>query len=216
MASYHSDDEQVDTLKRWWAENGSSVMAGVILGLGALLGWRGWLAYQDNKAAAASTLYAELRTAVERNDRQLLETSANALEISFASTPYAALAALELAKVQAQAGDLKASEAQLRWAMAHSPQEMVTSLARLRLARVLNAQGRHDDALRVVKADLPAAYTSLVEEIRGDALAAKGQVEAARQAYDRALFTASGNARYLRLKRANLGGGPAPASKPAS
>jgi predicted negative regulator of RcsB-dependent stress response len=76
----------------------------------------------------------------------------------------------------------------------------------------LNAEGRYDAALNIIKADLPAAYTSLIEEIRGDALAGKGKIEEARQAYDRAILTASGNAKYLRLKRADLGGESAPAS----
>jgi predicted negative regulator of RcsB-dependent stress response len=114
LASYHSDDEQVETLKRWWNENGRSIIVGVIMGLGVLLGWRSWSTYQENKAAAASSYYAALRTAVERNDIQAIKTRASALESSFASTPYAALAALALAKVQAQTGDLRASEAQLR------------------------------------------------------------------------------------------------------
>jgi predicted negative regulator of RcsB-dependent stress response len=212
LATYHSDDEEVEKLRRWWDENGSSVIIGVIIGLGALLGWRGWSTYQDNKAAAASTYYAELRAAVEHKDTQATIARANALESSFASTPYAALAALELAKVQAEAGDLKASEAHLRWAIDHSAQQVVTTLAKLRLARVLNAEGRYDAALNIIKADLPAAYTSLIEEIRGDALAGKGKIEEARQAYHRAILTASGNAKYLRLKRADLGGESAPAS----
>jgi predicted negative regulator of RcsB-dependent stress response len=212
LASYHSDEEQVEALTRWWRENGRSVLAGVIIGVGALLGWRGWVTYQDNQAAAASLHYAELREAVARADVQALEQSARTLEDSFASTPYAALAALALAKVKAEAGDLKAAAAQLRWAMENSPQAVVRDLASLRLARVLNAQGKYAETLELLARGFPASYTSLVEEIRGDALAAQGKIDAARQAYDRALLTASGDVKYLRMKRADLGENEAPQS----
>jgi predicted negative regulator of RcsB-dependent stress response len=205
VASYHSDQEQVEALKRWWDENGRSVIAGVIIGLGALLGWRGWVNYQENRAEAASIHYASLRDAVERGDAQAIEANAKALEDSFASTPYASLAALQLAKLKAEAGDLEASATQLRWAIDNTPQEVVKCLAKLRLARVMIAQGRHDQALSIVKGEFPAAFSSLAEEIRGDALVAEGRIAEARQAYDRAILTASGDVEYLRMKRADLG-----------
>jgi predicted negative regulator of RcsB-dependent stress response len=66
--------------------------------------------------------------------------------------------------------------------------------------------------LAIVTGKFPSAYTSLVEEIRGDALAAKGQIEEAREAYDRAILFAVGDAAYLRMKRAELGAEAAPPS----
>ncbi|MGH8503553.1 MAG: YfgM family protein [Gammaproteobacteria bacterium] len=212
MASYHTDEEQAEALKRWWRENGRSVLAGVIIGLGALFGWRGWSAYQDRQADAASMHYAELRAAVAGDDSKAIETTTHILQESYPSTPYAALAALSLAKVKAQVGDLKGSGAQLRWAAEHSPQDVVRTLANLRLARVLVAQGENDAALAILNGDFPAAYTSLIEEIRGDALVAKGDIDAAREAYDRALAAAVGDTEYLRMKRTDLGQAPESAS----
>lgn len=212
MASYHSDEEQVEALKRWWRENGRSVIAGVIIGLGALLGWRGWVTFHDNQSAAASIHFAALRSAMDRDDPRAIEHNARALEDSYASTPYASLAALELAKIKARTGDLALVQKQLRWAIDHTSQPVVMSLAKIRLARVLNAQGRHEDALAIVADDFPTAYTSLVEEVRGDALVAQNKLEAARRAYDRAMLTAGGEIEYLRLKRAELGQDAEPSS----
>lgn len=212
MASYHSDEEQVEALKRWWRENGRSVIAGVVIGLGALLGWRGWVTYHDNQAAAASIHYASLRSAAERDDAQAIERNARILEESYASTPYASLAALELAKIKAQAGDLAAVKKQLRWAIDHTSQPVIASLTRIRLARVLNAQGHNEDALAILADDLPAAYTSLVEEVRGDALVGQHKLDAARRAYDRAILAARGDIEYLLMKRAELGQDVEPSS----
>jgi predicted negative regulator of RcsB-dependent stress response len=212
LASYHGDEEQIEALRRWWGENGRSVLLGVIIGLGALVSWRAWTMYHENQAEAASAYYAALRTAVADGDTRAIEASARTLEGSFAATPYAVLAALELAKLKAQAGDLQAAEFQLRWAIDHSSQKVIEALARIRLARVLVAQGRYNDALHIVQHDHPPAYTSLVEEVRGDALLAKGEVEAARAAYDRAILTATGDIEYLRMKRNDLGQNAASAS----
>ncbi|MDQ3731703.1 MAG: tetratricopeptide repeat protein [Pseudomonadota bacterium] len=212
MASYHSDEEQVEALKRWWRDNGRSVIAGAIIGVSALLGWRGWATYQDNQAADASIHYAALQNAMGRDDARAVEHNAQTLVEPYASTPYASLAALALAKFKAQAGDLRAAEAQLRWAIDHTSQQVVANLAKIRLARVLNAQGRHEEALAMLADEFPAAYTSLVEEVRGDALVAQNKTEAARLAYDRAILAARGDVEYLRMKRAELGQGAEPQS----
>jgi predicted negative regulator of RcsB-dependent stress response len=212
LAAHHGEDEQVEALKRWWDENGRSVIAGVIIGLGALLGWRGWVTYHENQAKTASIHYAALRAAAEIEDAQALEANAKTLKESFASTPYAPLAALSLAKLRAEDGDVQASETELRWAIEHSSQAVVEDLARIRLARVLAAQGKHEAALRMVNSEFPAAYTSLVEEIRGDVLVATGRIEEARAAYDRAIAAAGGDIEYLRMKRTDLGEAREPAS----
>jgi len=33
MAEHLNDEEQVEALKKWWSENGKSVVGGVVLGL---------------------------------------------------------------------------------------------------------------------------------------------------------------------------------------
>lgn len=207
MVAY-SDEEQLDALKRWWSENGTSVMAGVVLGIGGLLGWRGWTAYQENQAKAASTYYSVLHAAAKQNDAEAVTNNAEVLQDDYASTPYAVLAALEMAKLKGQSGDLESAAEQLRWALDHGAQDSLRNVARIRLARVLTAQGKTDEALELLAVSLPASYTPLVEEIRGDAFVAQGKIEKARKAYDRAIIGASGNIDYLRMKRDDLGDPP--------
>ena len=38
MSSYLSEEEQVEALKKWWKDNGTSVIAGVVLGFGIIFG----------------------------------------------------------------------------------------------------------------------------------------------------------------------------------
>jgi predicted negative regulator of RcsB-dependent stress response len=207
MAEHLSDDQRVEELKKWWDENGKAVIAGVVLGLGGLLSWKGWLHYQETQAKAASEYYAGVRLATDENNAQTIVENTDILKTSYSSTPYAALAALELAKFKAEAGELEVAAERLRWAMDHGAQQAVGNTARIRLARVLVAQGKNDEVLDLLSKNdfLPVAYLSMVEEIRGDALLAKGEIDKAREAYTKAMISASEDPEYLRMKRDDLG-----------
>ena len=48
-----TDEEKLELLKKWWKENGGSIITGVVLGLALLFGGKAWFAYQDRQAAPA-------------------------------------------------------------------------------------------------------------------------------------------------------------------
>jgi predicted negative regulator of RcsB-dependent stress response len=37
---YTTEEQQVEVIKSWWKENGTSVLAGTVIGLVGLFGWR--------------------------------------------------------------------------------------------------------------------------------------------------------------------------------
>lgn len=205
MADYHTEEQQVEELKKWWKENGKSVIAGVVLGVGGLLAWKGWSYYQENHAKAASELYAQVQHAMTQNEVKSVTEYSEVLRKDYASTPYASLAALDLAKLDSESDRLEEAAERLRWAVENSPQVTLRNIAKIRLARVQIAQKQYDQTLELLSGDMPPAYSSLIEEVRGDALRAKGDIEKARQAYTRALMGARGNAEYLKMKRDDLG-----------
>lgn len=208
MVEHHSDEQQVEEIKKWWKENGRSVLAGAVLGIGGLLAWKGWAYYQVKHAKAASEFYAQIEQAVAQDEVKSIVENADSLREDFASTPYASLAALELAKLKGESGELQEAAEQLRWVVENSPQKMLSNLAKIRLARILNAQKRNDQALELLSGEFPHGYSSLIDEIRGDALRAKGDIDEARQAYTRALMEAGRNSDYLKMKRDDLGEAP--------
>mgnify|MGYP001825675182 CR=1 FL=1 len=205
MADYHTEEQQVEELKKWWKENGKSVIAGVVLGVGGLLAWKGWSYYQENHAKAASELYAQVQQATAQSEVKSVTQNTDRLRDDYASTPYASLAALDLAKIESEAGRLEGAADRLRWVLENCAQESLCNIAKIRLARVQIARKQYDQTLELLSGEIPPAYSSLVEEIRGDALRAKGNIERARQAYTRALMGARGNAEYLKMKRDDLG-----------
>ncbi len=204
MASNHSDADQVEALKEWWKENGRSVIAGVVIGLGSLFGWKGWNVYQQSQAQQASSYYSTLQQALVANDTSKVASATDTLRDTYASTPYAAMAALAQAKLTAEQGDLKASTMHLEWVLENTQQQSVRDIARIRLARLMHATKDYDQALILLDEDVSPSYASLVSEIRGDTLAAKGQIEEARAAYDQALIDAQGDTEFLRMKRDEL------------
>ena len=206
MAEYETEEQQVEALKNWWKQNGTAVITGVVLGVAALSGWRGWHWHQEKQATEASDLFATVQGTIIRNDAEALQSQANTLRTQYKSTPYAVLATLYEAKIQAEKEDLVATAKSLRWALEHSDQDTVQDTTRIRLARVLVADNKLDEAAYIIGGGLPKPYASLVNEIRGDIFVARGEIEQAKQAYDQALESVdSSGVEYLQMKRNDLG-----------
>jgi len=206
MAEYETEEQQVEALKDWWKQNGMAVIGGAVLGISALMGWRGWNWHQEKQATEASDIFAVVQEAANKNDVSALHEQTKTLRDNYASTPYASLAVLHQAKNQTEQGDIAAAEKGLRWVLKNSKQDTVQNVARLRLARLLLADNKVDEAQAMVSGGMSDAYASLANEIRGDIFVVKGEIEQAKEAYDQAMQTASGGGvEYLQLKRNDLG-----------
>lgn len=219
---YLDEREQAEQLKQWFKENWLWLVAGVGLGLGGLYGWQGWNAHLDRRSQEAGAMFASMLDAFESNDRDRGTELAGRITDEFGSTAYSDQTRLVLARVHVEAGELEEAAARLRQVMEGSADAELALVARLRLARVQMAQGQHDAALETLRsADAPEA-SARIDELVGDVLVAKGDVAAAREAYQRALDAATGpegggmvDAQYLRLKLDALDAG-APAEEAAS
>ena len=214
MAEHHEEMEQVEALKRWWQENRWFVIAGVVIGVGAVGGWRGWEWWTARQAETASALYAELATAVTARDAPSYDAKLATLVADYARTPYAANAALLVAKAAVDAGDLAKAQVQLGWVAANARDAELKLLASVRLARVQLAAGDHAAALATLDAvGAAGAFEGQAQEVRGDVLRVLGRIEEARKAYQAAL-DASGerlaDKNLIELKLADLGAAPTP------
>ena len=164
MADYETEEQQVEALKKWWKENGRSVMAGVVIGVGSLLGWKGWQNYQQQQAEIASQLFGELNRVVNLQQVDQVISQATSLRDEYSHTPYATLASLILAKAQNEKGELDKAVDSLDWVIEHSSQVELRDMARLRKVRVLIAQDRLDAAESLLAEEFPAAFDSLKHE----------------------------------------------------
>lgn len=206
MAQYETEEEQVEAIKAWWKENGNSVIAGVVLGVAGLVGWKSWNTYQETQALEASDIYFDIRESVVSQNKDAILQQAKILKESYSGTPYAALGALILAKAKADEDDHEATIENLQWVVDNGNEENIKSIAKLRLARVYVASNDLTAAEAILNQDFPSAYDSLLMEIRGDLYSQRGDIEAARNAYDAAIAASTDQSiNYLKMKRDNLG-----------
>ncbi len=205
MNTYETEEQQVEAIKKWWRDNGMSVTLGVVLGLGAVFGWRGWVNYQDRQAEHAASLYEELNAAVTATEIKQAEMAAERISLDYGATSYKALAALSLAKARYQAQDTAGAEQQLRLALEHAPADAIKQLAALRLARLLLSDGRIEQATQALDENPPAqAFAAEYAALRGDLAVAGGQPETARARYLEAIAQRASNSQLLQQKLDNL------------
>ncbi|MCB1760720.1 MAG: tetratricopeptide repeat protein [Gammaproteobacteria bacterium] len=199
-----SEEEQVEALKKWWRENGRSVVGGVVIGLGAVFGWRYWVEHQDSKAQQASIQLAQLQQSVATGNSGVANKQAQTLIENYQGTPYAIFAALNLAKVKMQAQDGEGAVAQLKWALENASDPSLQQVVRARMARILVSEGKLSEAQQVVDGAAADSFRGEFAELRGDIARARGDHAAARAAYQEALDNQVSNSAYVQMKLDDL------------
>lgn len=207
--TYETDDEKVEAIKKWWKDNGPSVIAGVVLGLVAIYGWRYWVDYRNDVAGKASTAFEQLAMAAAAGDAAAKSDSvaeqAKALKDDYGSTPYPALGALIAAKTLYEAGKTAEAKAELQSVIAAAPDPAFERIAALRLARIQVAEGDLDGATATLAAhDSGPAFAGEFAAVRGDIALARGDTAAARKAYEQALAQGASLSQLIRLALDNL------------
>ena len=203
MKVYQTEEEQVEAIKKWWKENGLSVVAGLVIGLGAVFGWQAWKGYQDRIGSEASVAFYQLLNAVDNKHAELAGKQAELLRKDYGSTSYAVLAAMAEARLKVEAGDSAAARTQLEWAMQNSSDESLKTLTRLNLGRLKLNDGDLDGAGQLATVET-GGFAGEFAELRGDIAVAKKQLSAAREAYTQALALNVGNPDLVQMKLDDL------------
>ncbi|PCK33654.1 YfgM family protein [Pseudoalteromonas piscicida] len=187
MEIYSTEEQQAEAIKRFFRENGATLVIGAVLGLGGLYGWKTYNQSQIDSAEAASEAYTQV---VESDD--VLKKS-EAFVANNADSNYAVLAAFVAAKEAIEKDDLTLAAEKLTWAAEHVENAELKATAQLRLARVLASQAQYEQALATLAQPMPEAFKAQQAEIQGDIYLAQGEQDKARDAYQSALDAAKGN-----------------------
>lgn len=200
--SYQTEEQQVEQLKEWWKENGTPLIIGAVLGLSGFFGWKFWtekeVAYQES----ASNLYATVTEQLEKEDNSKLIENAQAVKTRFADSSYAVLAAFHLAKVAVEANKLDDAVSELTWVIDNHGSNELAKVAKIRLARILVAQDKSEQALPLLSFDNDSGYFEMASLIKGDALLALGKEAEALEAYKAAENAGKTTASHPTLKLA--------------
>lgn len=207
MNEFETEEQQVEALKRWWKENGKVILIGVVIGAAAIVGGKSYLSHVQAQRVEASMHYDVMTQAMRADQVDTALNEGEQIVTQYPKTVYAAMASLALAKMRVEKGELSVAENRLRWVMDHAEQPDIVHTARLRLARVLLADGKFDIALNLLNDVAMDGYTPLYQELLGDVYVAKRQPDKAKSAYAAALEAmASGDdRRVVQMKLDDLG-----------
>ncbi|MGZ4969716.1 MAG: YfgM family protein [Methylobacter sp.] len=206
MEIYDTEEEQVEALKRWWKENSTSTIVGLVMGIIIILGWGYWQDHKKAQAAQASATYDQLLKALDGDKKDSVaatapgspaalppsmeaEKLAERLRQQFKGSEYAAFSGLFEAKLKAQQGDLAAAKEILKTVVAE-PNKQLSNIARIRLVRLMLATGEYEQGLQLINevdAKATASYSANYDELVGDLYVALDRLDEARTSYQNAL-----------------------------
>nr|WP_222939041.1 YfgM family protein [Duffyella gerundensis] len=192
-------------MRRFFANNGKALAVGVIIGIGALAGWRYWTGHQVSNSAEISANYQKVTQAMQGDRPQTLEAVAK-----FASennNTYGALAALDLAKQYVDQQQLDQAATQLQTGLKATKDENLQAVLNLRLARVQLQQKQAEAALKTLDAVKGEGWSAIIADIRGEALLSKGDKQGARDAWSKGIASDASPAlkQMMQMKMNNLG-----------
>ena len=186
MAYDLEEQEQLASLKAFWAKYGNVLTWVVIAALASYAGYNYWNAHVRAQSTEASGLYDELLLSVQAKDNTKAQRIATDIKNKYGSTAYAEMAALGAAKTAFDANDLKTAKAQLQWVI-DKGDDTYKAIARLRMAGVLLDEKAYDESLKLVAAVTAPQFAGEAADRKGDILAAQNKLAEARTAYLAAL-----------------------------
>lgn len=212
MAELRTEEEQVQAIKDWWKNNGSSLLIGVGAALAIVFGWQAWQNHQAQQRAEAANQFANLLNAFSSGDEsanEILGFVAETLRTEHSDSAYAIYGNLVLARQQMIENKEPGSAIEsLQWALDKAAEHPALELViRNRLARAQFAAGDHDAALNTLDGAVnPDAFAAIFAELRGDILLEQGDRDAAKDAYLAAReLSQQGRNGILELKLSDLG-----------
>jgi predicted negative regulator of RcsB-dependent stress response len=187
LTEYLTEQEQIQQLKNWIKQYGMTILLGILIALAITSGWRYWQSYHTKVLQHASAVYDEMIAMRAQNNTNGTITQARKLLRNYTKTPYADIAAFMLAREAVITKEYAEAIKQLNWVVEHSKNTSMRDIARIRAARILIAEKKPDEAINLLSQVQDKSFKGLADEVRGDALLAKKDVNAARKSYELAL-----------------------------
>jgi predicted negative regulator of RcsB-dependent stress response len=210
-----TEEEQVQAIKDWWKNNGTSLLIGIAVALAIVFGWQAWQNHQMQQRTEAASQFADLINAYsDESDENRAETvayMAKTLREEYTDSAFAIYGMLMLARQQImEQNDAEAAIESLSWAQEKAGESGALALViRNRLARAHFAAEQYDQALSIIgNVGEAGSFSAIFTELKGDILLAQGDRDGAREAYLAARQqNPQGRSGILELKLSDLGVG---------
>ena len=201
MAINAAEEETVESLKQWWAENGKQLIILVVVGFAAFTSWLVWTNSQNANLDSASDMYEEILALavtdagqpgtllIPQDSERIIELGAQ-LRSDHSGSTYAKLGSLFAAQQSVRSDDLDAAETSLQWILDNEQGGLLSEAdegllltTNLRLGRIILAKGDAERALALVNNIAPKTFEAGYSELRGDIYTVMGRDVDARDAY---------------------------------
>ncbi|TCT13910.1 putative negative regulator of RcsB-dependent stress response [Bibersteinia trehalosi] len=191
-----TEEQQFEEAKSWLKQNGMPILMAIILALAASAGWNFWKNHQVEVAQKTSASYQQVMESYLQNP----EKNTPLVEKFIAdnqATSYAVFAQLEQAKQLVDKQDFAVAKNVLNQAIGNTDDATLKNVIRFRLAAVEFQLQQFDAALATLAKIQDNAWDLRKQVFVGDILAAKGDKEAAKSAYEQAKASAPENEHML-------------------
>lgn len=178
MSAHHDEQQDIENAKQLWHNGGKWIFA---LLVAAALGYLGKVIYAnhlENRHLEAAAAAAQVKgDAAKLADLQQRHPDSAA----------AAQASMEAGAAHFSAGKYAEAAAAYQWVLDHNKADLFQAAAAQSLAAVYVQQKQYDNALKAAATPVAAAFQPVLDESRGDILAAQGKAAEAKTAYQAAL-----------------------------
>lgn len=189
MSRYSLEEqEQLASLKAFWAKYGSFILTVLILVLGAFAINNGWKWWQARQSTDAVLVYEQLEAATREGNLDLVGQINNTLIEEHAGSQYAQRGALIAAKAYFDEGKLDEAKAALKWASEEAKLDEYAATARLMLSGILIEQSDFQGAKEALSETYPG-FEGLFHDRLGDLALAQKDIATARKEYELAQST---------------------------
>ena len=174
-----TDEETVELIREWLQQYGLTIIIGLVIGLGAIGGYRYWQNSQETQSANESTQLDTLLQALEKNDLKAAVAPYDSL--LKAGGDISALASLNMAAAYQKAGQKEEALTALKLAAA-SPDKLVAQSALWQQAQYQIDNNEYDAALQTVDGLKDSAYAAQAAALQGIILEKQNRLPEALQA----------------------------------
>ena len=200
----YDEHEQGERVRKWLRENGFAIITGLALAFSGIFGFRYWQDHQATQKIVAADFFNVIQNDVEAGRTDRAEEQFDLMRAEVSRSVYVGLAGLAVAAGHVEDGRLESAARLYREILGERRMESLWPVTRLRLARVLHAQGDARAALSLLEErSAPAGFGAVWAEMRGDLLLALDRPTEARLAFQEALELAEGQRfgqRLLQMK----------------
>lgn len=193
MSVYMTEEEQLESIKKWWKRYGNLVTIAISIVFLSVAGFRTMHWHQEKITQQASIAYENMMIAFSNHNIKSVRSYANDLIENYDKSVYADAAHLTLAKLYVSKDKLDRAKAELELVANKSSMPSLKQVAKIRIARLYAGDKDYSNALTELSVIDDNSYLPVINELKGDIYGATGKYQDAIKAYKLAIAEVKNN-----------------------